>query len=413
MAFINLEPDSLIEGSILKGAQFLGLAEPPRSMTLSPGPLDDLYGNRHGSKPALEYPLGVGTDPYPHYIEFFINVQERSQYTNSNKYTMDYSEKGVSTVDANRARGGNQIGSSEDPYSGSAVFAGLANFALDAGTSILNNLSNPIGAVGDVLGAAYDSAAVAAGLSVIDMTRKTKRISQSIRLYLPDTILDKQTQNFSMISMTEALGKAGFMAQTGKAMGQGMVNTGADALKALQGNLFGVGKGAATSGGATAVELGAAAAAESGQFNAGIDRAIMFSYGLAINPQNEVLFDSMKNREFMYEFLLTPRNQKEMATITEIIKTFKFHAAPELVTGNGGGRYFVPPSEFDIVYKFRGADNRWLNKISTCVLTNIDVNYVTGGQFAAYEDGAPLAVALTLSFQEVEILHKELVDRGY
>ena len=89
----------------------------------------------------------------------------------------------------------------------------------------------------------------------------------------------------------------------------------------------------------------------------------------------ESMFDSVGFRKFSYTFKFTPKNVNESFIARDIIKTFRFHMTPELPETGDFGRYFVIPAEFDLFYMFRGDENTWLNKISSCVLTNMDVNY--------------------------------------
>jgi len=150
---------------------------------------------------------------------------------------------------------------------------------------------------------------------------------------------------------------------------------------------------------------------------AGMDAGILTDAGLnamgyALNPQFEMLYSGTDLREFQFDFTMTPRSQKEAETIRKIIKKFKYHASPAYVSGQG--RYIVPPSYFDITFKFNGADSEWLPQISTCVLKSFDVDY-TGGleQWSTHEDGSPIQVKMTMVFAELEMMHKSLRKKGY
>jgi hypothetical protein len=218
---------------------------------------------------------------------------------------------------------------------------------------------------------------------------------------------------YGKVSLTAALGTAGFAAQASQALTAGDVND--ERGEGLL-NRLGAGRAPASvnqaeaSGGVIGEALGKGAPA--GVFGEGIDKVLLASAGYALNPQNEILFEAIDNRTFQFDFKFSPRSQEEAKEVLDIIKAFRFHAAPELVGGAGGGRYFVPPSEFDIGYYFREEENKALHKFSTCVLQGIDVNY-SNGSFATYDDGVPVEIAMTLRFMEVEILHKKLIEEGY
>ena len=111
-----------------------------------------------------------------------------------------------------------------------------------------------------------------------------------------------------------------------------------------------------------------------------------------------------------------PRSQREAREVIDIIEMFKYHQAPELLNGTYG-RFLVPPSEFDIQFMYNGQENENIPKVSTCVLTNVDINYAPTGTFAAYETadsnsptkggtGMPVGIGLDLSFTETEIITK-------
>ena len=55
--------------------------------------------------------------------------------------------------------------------------------------------------------------------------------------------------------------------------------------------------------------------------------------------------------------------------------------------------------------------NNNLNKISTCVLENMDVSY-GADRFIAYEDGVPQTTKISLKFKELEIITKSAIAAG-
>jgi hypothetical protein len=106
----------------------------------------------------------------------------------------------------------------------------------------------------------------------------------------------------------------------------------------------------------------------------------------------------------------------------QIIEEFRFHAAPEIDTSSGG-RYLIPPSEFDIEFHMNGAPNPNIPRISTCVLQSIDIDFAPNG-WSAYEvpgqvrgvtggSGTPTAIRLNLTFQETQMITKELIRANY
>ena len=62
---------------------------------------------------------------------------------------------------------------------------------------------------------------------------------------------------------------------------------------------------------------------------------------------------------------MAPRNEQESLSMRNIIKTLRFHGAPEL---NFAGTFWIPPAEFDISFFHNGRENRNIPRINTCVL---------------------------------------------
>ena len=356
----------------------------------------------------LRFPPGVGNNPrLLHCIKFTPTVQNKSSY--------DVKTTGLSAADVNRA-GGGQLGGSTDPFGiGSALGLGVGFGALGAIAGIgeaINDISKDgvdVDAVKSGLKVAGSAAAgglkgILAGaiISAIDLTRKTRRAAGSITLYMPDTVTQTQVANYDAVSMTEAFGDAGLIAQAGGTAIQSALDAG------MSGDInFGQ-----TPGSAAIAEGAAKVAGATGAFGGNIEKALLFSSGFAKNPQVELLFENIANREFLFDFKFVPRNPQEAKDIIKIIQTFRFFAAPEIPT-TGKGRYFVPPSEFDIEFMVGSKINPNLPLVSTCVLEGIDVNYGSAGQWTAFFDGMPVEISMQLRFKEVEILHKQLIQDGY
>lgn len=141
--------------------------------------------------------------------------------------------------------------------------------------------------------------------------------------------------------------------------------------------------------------------------------------GNPINPRVEILYATTPQRSFVFEILMMPRNQKEAETVAAIVKTLRFHAAPEIdPSGLGGsgalrGLFLIPPAEFDITFYNKGIENTKIPRINTCVLERIEVDYASTGVYATFEDGYPVATRLSLGFREIEIVHKRRVLQGF
>lgn len=356
----------------------------------------------------LRFPPGVGNNPrLLHSIKFTPTVQNKSSYTVT-KTT------GPSAADVNRA-GGAQLGSNTDPFGVGSALGITAGLTAIGGIAAIGEAVNDLskGDIGDVAKVGINAAGGAVAgvgkgalagaiISAIDLTRKTRRAAGSITLYMPDTVTQTQVANYDAVSMTEAFGDAGLIAQAGSTVIK-------SAIAAAESDSISFGQ---TPGSGAIAEVGAKVAGATGAFGGNIEKALLFSAGVAKNPQVELLFENIANREFLFDFKFVPRNPQESKDIIKIIQTFRFFAAPEIPT-LGKGRYFIPPSEFDIQFMVGNKINPNLPLISTCVLEGIDVNYGSAGQWTAFFDGMPVEISMQLRFKEVEILHKELIQQGY
>jgi hypothetical protein len=232
--------------------------------------------------------------------------------------------------------------------------------------------------------------------------RKTRRTNQAILIYMPDTMQWGFNHQWEGESLTQATGiKAG-------ALGAGIVG----AFKGLTGT--------------TAQEREAGAEAFKSALVTGLSQTVGQSLGMsiseglaqaaigkAVNPNEELLYKGPGFREFQFEFMFAPRNASDAKTALDIIQAFKFHAAPEL-PGGDGGRYFIPPSDFDIEF-YNNNDLLWqIGSIGRCVLQSITVDYGAAGQFAAFADGYPSHIRMQLQFKEIDIVTKrQIAESGF
>jgi hypothetical protein len=141
--------------------------------------------------------------------------------------------------------------------------------------------------------------------------------------------------------------------------------------------------------------------------------------GSIMTPRMELMFEGLSRRNFSYNFTFLPKSVKEAETVEEIVKLFKFHSASDyggalsgIMGGADGVRTMTIPDLFDIKYMYMGGDNTHLNKIKTCVLSNISVDY-GAERYTAYDGGRPQTTKLALSFTELELITKTYIADGY
>jgi hypothetical protein len=73
---------------------------------------------------------------------------------------------------------------------------------------------------------------------------------------------------------------------------------------------------------------------------------------------------------------------------------------------------FLYPSEFDIEYFHAGKENLNIHRHTSCVLTEMNVNYTPNGNFSTFIEGRPSQINVSLTFKELTVLTKELIAQG-
>ena len=223
-------------------------------------------------------------------------------------------------------------------------------------------------------------------MAASDILKKdtTYRISDAIALYVDGPPTVKYSMNYANKELGTLLG----------VLSGGVL----DSQSAM--------KGAGEAGAA----LGASLAKLPGAFGAAdVASALSASSGAALNPFKETVFESVDFRSFAFKYKFFPKNKTESDAVFNIINTFKFHMHPEMSSGK---LFFIYPSEFNISYYFGDAENGYFHKFATCVLENMDVNY-GGDQFSSFRDGSPTEINMSLTFRELEILTKNMIEEGY
>ena len=133
--------------------------------------------------------------------------------------------------------------------------------------------------------------------------------------------------------------------------------------------------------------------------------------GLAPNPKKENLFKSVDFRTFQFDYMFFTRNSEEAANVRNIIKEFKVHMHPEYKDDNNF--LFIYPSEFDVFYYNNGVENMNIHRHTSCVLTEMSVNYTPNAMFNTFDDGMPTQINVQLTFKELAILTKQQIEDGF
>jgi len=377
-----------LKSNLFGGPGNTGFSKPPPSKVqnigMTPTPTSSLDSD----------PLQFGTYQFPrdvfenqqlgHYMVFYVNVQDRTKYYYGGT-------DGYNGADAGFAL-------SQDQTNGTGLRSERDRLKIKKNKTTGKNLSSD---QVDLASSNRNSGALQ-GLSSVRKT--TRRIKDSIALYLPANVADNTSARYEdtptgilgvgltdVIALGKEFNEKDFEA-TGKIAGKAFKEFSQEVLKNIGGAFV-----EALTGNEGAIPLANKV------------------FGRADNPFVEVFFKDMAVRTFQYNFNFAPRNEEETMEIQQIIQLFRFHMAPELQERNS--RYLTLPSEFDIHYMYKAADgnsyeNDYYNRIGTCVLENVATNYTPNG-VKSFGDGAPTQITMSLSFRETEVLTKAKINQGY
>jgi hypothetical protein len=375
------------------------------------GPLAPLTGNDRYERNTYRYPSDLGSSDKAHYMVININEQRLTSFS------------GEGTGDTPQAIKNNINNGS---------FAAGTSYQLANLGNIINQASNAVGnsplasSVGGTVKQVLDSASginqsIKTGVDIIrggadgfsglgkqvtqrlqtGSIRAEKRITDTVALYMPDTLAFTEAQTFEEL-------------RPGGTLAAGVLSAGKSAIDSI---LQGQDAGAIAKevvGQVSPFILSGLAKQAGGIFQVAFSQA----FGVVQNPMLELIYSSPSLRTFRFDFQFYPRDEKEAKEVQDIIQRLRFHQAPEVAQGGSNGFFLVPPSEFDISFYYNGRINPNIPKISTCVLTSMDVDYAPGG-FSSYEipgenatvggTGMPVSIRLSLQFKETEIMTKSSI----
>lgn len=313
------------------------------------GPLGLLYKNSF-ARTDLQYPRDLQSATRGHVVHFAINRINPLTYEQTVAY-------GIEAFD-NVSKVASEFSITSATESAGGAVAG----------AISNAISNPQQAIADGFNAVSRGSAKLTEQANLLFKNRTKKSTESISLYMPDTLNFTYTASY----------------------GQTDLLTAASSLPIVGGAISAVTQSISTP----------------------LARLALKGAGYALNPNQQVLFDGIDFRNYQLVFTFTPYSRQEAETVAAIIKMFKVNSAPRLVEGAGGGMFFVPPSTFTPTFKFNGRKNKNINQVTESVITSINVDYAPQG-FAAHTDGAPVQTTLTIEFRELELITSQKVEQGY
>ena len=236
--------------------------------------------------------------------------------------------------------------------------------------------------------------------------QSTEKLATCIALYMPASVKVQYGMDYN----DAEIGVGTEVAASAIQAAMGAESFGEAAGAAL--GTVGKGMGAMVTGGV----LGVVAKA-----NPGAAALIAMNRGKIITPKIELMFTGVKRRTFSYDFTFIPKSASEAAKVEEIVHMFKYHMASSFSStelplgmdtgGVSGTREMTIPDHFNIKYMYAAGENTHINKIKTCILNQMDVDY-GGDKYVTYPNGQPQTTKISLSFQELYTVTKEDIVQG-
>jgi len=363
------------------------------------------YANEDQSKGyqigTLEFPVGLRQKPdMQHYIAFYINVRDKSKKgiknTDKDFFVSDVEQRRIDSINRSNfaqkdiAKGGKFLRENAAYVAGAVVAGGLTSKMMGKDSN-LKDLAKGA-AVGTFAG-------VATGILVDKMldslskspsfeSGKTSRLKEVITLHVSERPAVRYGTNYANKDMGILTGLL-VQGTAGGSLKHALVDS-PEVQAALLTQL------------AKIPSLKAGGGVISDMLELGTRQKV--------NPFREVLFESVDYRTFQFSYKFFPKDEKETDKVQNIIQTFKQHMHPELTSDK---MFYIYPSEFDIQYFYKDRANPYVHKFARCALTNMSVEY-GGDQFVTFEDGSPVEINMSLTFQELEQMTSEGITKyGY
>jgi hypothetical protein len=138
------------------------------------------------------------------------------------------------------------------------------------------------------------------------------------------------------------------------------------------------------------------------------------------NMNKQLLFEGVGMRTFEFKFEFAPRDKKESDMALSIVQWFRGVMYPEFDSNDHV--WFTLPNAIDV--KFHVHDDRnnqsdtdnlykKVPMIQKSVITSCNITYGADGVFGVSEDTSPTAFTMDLTFQELNILTKDKIRKGF
>ena len=141
--------------------------------------------------------------------------------------------------------------------------------------------------------------------------------------------------------------------------------------------------------------------------------------GTILNPNVEMMYQAPEMRGFNIRFKMQARSVAESKEIKRICTVFKRAILPSY----GGkvlnksfsdkiGSFLTVPKVVKVAFMTGSNLNEYVTQYKPCAITALDINHTPDGAWAAYEDGAPVATEIRISFKELKLIFADEISDG-
>jgi len=378
----------------------------PIELAKDSGPMEKLKNDPLDFS-TLAYPLDVVNSPeIGHYMLFYINVNNKTRFPYIEaKSGQEVGEGRYDPIRENTTTTYNE-GTTKERKDTRYRYTGDSEFTPGASSDASTETRSRMDSIDRSNVRTLRRSKTKMRKGVFKNLETTKRIMQSVAIYLPPNVQDTYTTTYN----ASATGLIGFLAASGITGTKAFQDKDFDKVAEM---VLGTGGAALEQilkdSGSSILETVAGAEGGYELFNK--------IFGRSANPYMEVLFQGPELRQFTYNFTFAPKSSEEQDEVKKIIECFRFHQAPER-RSDSHNLFLGLPAEFDIHYMYQppnsgsAYENPFYNKIATCVLQSVNVDY-TPGKVASHQQGAPVLIKMSLQFLETEMITKDFIKAGY
>ena len=404
---------TFLDIGVARASGLLGRYRGPKSHALGAGrsAVSGTTSSKHApltrsssySSKRLQFPFNVESDPHQgHYIVFDIKKYKPAKLEGlrTKQRTLEKALDGLKKELAIPPLLAEGIG---------GVQKELKDRIADTDNQLLENTNKLFAAevAGEGIGSQGRGRGAKANSAISLKSNQTKSSKASIALYMPPSVTSSYKVNYGNpeIALHTELGLNAF-----------------EAFMADQGDFWsGLQAGAREAKGGLKEWGTKASLASIDKLLPGARVISQMATGQVITPRMELMFESVGRRAFTYTFIFIPKSEREAQEVEKIVYAFKEAMHPEVEDQATSFRSMKIPDTFDIKYMAGGGRNAFLNKISSCFLSSMDVQY-GADRFTAYppaksrsgEFGSPpQKTQLTLNFSELDILTKKDIQDGF